>query len=60
MSVHTGNLEEVYQKKTDKEHVLDNPDTYTGSMDIVDIETFVYDEKENKIIKINNFDHYLK
>ena len=56
MSVHTGNLEEVYQKKTDKEHVLDNPDTYTGSMDIVDIETFVYDEKENKIVnkKLND------
>ena len=26
-------LEQKYQKKTDKEHVLDNPGTYTGSME---------------------------
>ena len=50
MSVQNGNLEEIYQKKTDKEHVLDNPDTYTGSMDIVDVETYVYDESKDKIV----------
>lgn len=26
-------LSKKYQKKTDKEHILDNPDTYTGSME---------------------------
>ena len=26
-------LESQYQKKTDKEHILDNPDTYIGSID---------------------------
>ena len=30
------NLVKTYQKKTDKEHVLDNPDTYTGSMEFTD------------------------
>ncbi len=29
-------LSKVYQKKTDKEHVLDNPDTYIGSKECVD------------------------
>ena len=28
-------LQETYQKKTDKEHVLDNPDTYIGSIELV-------------------------
>ncbi len=43
------NLVKTYQKKTDKEHVLDNPDTYTGSMNFTDYETYVYNEKDDKI-----------
>ena len=39
-----------YQKKTDKQHVLDNPDTYTGSMEPTNIETYVFDTENNKII----------
>ena len=31
-------LAHKYQKKTDKEHILDNPDTYTGSMECVETE----------------------
>ena len=34
-------LSEKYQKKTDKQHVLDNPDTYTGSMEMTDYDTYV-------------------
>jgi DNA topoisomerase-2 len=34
-------LAQKYQKKTDKEHVLDTPDTYTGSMTLTDYDTFV-------------------
>ena len=41
------NLVKTYQKKTDKEHVLDNPDTYTGSMNFTDYETYVYNEKDS-------------
>ena len=30
-----------YQKKTDREHILDNPDTYIGSIELVDSDEFV-------------------
>ena len=36
-------LAQKYQKKTDKQHVLDTPDTYTGSMTLTDYDTFVID-----------------
>lgn len=48
-----------YQKKTDKQHVLDNPDTYTGSMEPTNIETYVFDTKNNKIIK-KNIDNFIE
>ena len=32
-----------YQKKNDKEHILDNPDTYVGSVEKVDADEFIYD-----------------
>ena len=32
-------LAKTYQKKTDKQHVLDNPDTYTGSMEVTECDT---------------------
>ena len=34
-------LAQKYQKKTDKQHVLDAPDTYTGSMTMTDYDTFI-------------------
>ena len=40
-----------YQKKEEKEHILDNPDTYTGSMDKLDIELYVYSDNTKKIVK---------
>jgi DNA topoisomerase-2 len=43
-------LAQKYQKKTDKEHVLDTPDTYTGSMTLTDYDTFVL-ETETIIAK---------
>ena len=42
-------LAQTYQMKSDKQHVLDNPDTYTGSMDLTDYDTFIYDEETNMI-----------
>ena len=39
-----------YQKKTDKQHILDNPDTYIGSIENVDADMWVYDEITKKII----------
>ena len=38
-----------YQKKKEKEHILDNPDTYTGSMDVVDTIAYVFDDSSNSI-----------
>lgn len=43
-------LEQKYQKKSDKQHVLDNPDTYTGSMESTEYYTYIYDE-DSKMIK---------
>ena len=40
-----------YQKKTDKQHILDNPDTYIGSVELVDSEEFIFDETSSTIIK---------
>jgi len=33
-----------YQKKSDKQHILDNPDTYIGSVELVDSNEFIFNE----------------
>ena len=38
-------LDEKYQQKTDKEHILDNPDTYIGSIENISGPMYIYDEK---------------
>ena len=43
-------LAQTYQKKTDKQHVLDAPDTYTGSMDLTDYETYIFNDEASTII----------
>jgi len=42
-------LETQYQKKTDKEHILDNPDTYIGSIDTSIGPMYIL--KEGKIVQ---------
>ena len=42
-------LAKQYQRKTDKEHILDNPDTYIGSVETVDSSMWIYDEANGKI-----------
>ena len=42
-------LAQQYQQKTDKQHILDNPDTYIGSVEIVDANLWVYDDESNSI-----------
>ena len=39
-----------YQKKTDKQHILDNPDTYIGSVETVDANMWVFDNATSKIV----------
>ena len=42
-------LAKQYQRKTEKQHILDNPDTYIGSVENVDANMWVYDENLKKI-----------
>ena len=44
-------LSKKYQKKTDKQHILDNPDTYIGSIENIDSNNYIYDTETNKIIE---------
>ena len=49
-------LAKQYQRKTDKQHILDNPDTYIGSVEQVDADMWVFDSTTNKII-LKNIDY---
>ena len=40
-----------YQKKSDREHILDNPDTYIGSVELIDSNEFILNEDKNSIIR---------
>ena len=44
-------LSKRYQKKTDKQHILDNPDTYIGSIENIDTDYWIY--KNDKILNEN-------
>ena len=46
----TTDLSSQYQKKTDKQHILDNPDTYIGSIENVDANMWVFDDVSKKIV----------
>ena len=39
-----------YQKMSDKEHILKKPDTYIGSIEMAEAETFVYDSATSSIV----------
>lgn len=41
------------QQKTDKQHILDNPDTYIGSVETVDADMWIMNETNDKIIEKN-------
>ena len=46
-------LAHKYQQKTDKQHILDNPDTYIGSIEKVDANLWVLNDYGNNIIEKN-------
>ena len=46
-------LAKKYQKKSDKEHILDNPDMYIGSIEKVNSSMYVYNESNKNIIEKN-------
>jgi len=43
-------LAKQYQRKTDKQHILDNPDTYIGSVENVDAEMWIFDDATGRIV----------
>ena len=43
-------LAKQYQRKTDKQHILDNPDTYIGSVENVDSDMWVFDNDSKRIM----------
>jgi len=43
-------LAQQYQRKSDKQHILDNPDTYIGSVENVDASLWVFDDATQKIV----------
>ena len=42
-----------YQQKTDKQHILDNPDTYIGSVEKIDGDMWIWNEESKKIEEKN-------
>ncbi len=44
-------LSSQYQMKTDKQHILDNPDTYIGSIEEVESSEFIF--QDDKLIQKN-------
>ena len=43
-------LSSKYQKKSDKQHVLDNPDTYIGSVEQVESFNWLLDSSKNLFV----------
>ena len=53
MSATDVNLANKYQQKTDKQHILDNPDTYIGSVEKVDSELWILNDSGDRIVEKN-------
>jgi DNA topoisomerase II len=49
----TTELANKYQQKTDKQHILDNPDTYIGSVENIDADMWILNDTNDKIIQKN-------
>jgi DNA topoisomerase-2 len=47
------NLANKYQQKTDKQHILDNPDTYIGSVEKIDSQQWILNDDNSKIFERN-------
>ena len=46
-------LTNKYQQKTDREHILSNPDTYIGSVEEIDSDSWILNDDGSKIISKN-------
>ena len=43
-------VEDIYQKKSQREHILLRPDSYVGSTEHINKEMWVYDERRERIV----------
>ena len=46
-------LANKYQQKTDKQHILDNPDTYIGSVEKIDSQQWILNDENSRIFERN-------
>jgi DNA topoisomerase-2 len=53
MNAQDANLANKYQQKTDKQHILDNPDTYIGSVEKIDSQQWILNDDNTKIFERN-------
>ena len=53
MNAQDTNLANKYQQKTDKQHILDNPDTYIGSVEKIDSQQWILNDDNSKIFEKN-------
>jgi len=53
MNAQDANLANKYQQKTDKQHILDNPDTYIGSVEKIDSQQWILNDDNSKIFEKN-------
>jgi DNA topoisomerase-2 len=51
------NLAKQYQQKTDKQHILDNPDTYIGSIETVDSAMWICDPADPAKFVLKTIDY---
>jgi DNA topoisomerase II len=53
MNAQDANLANKYQQKTDKQHILDNPDTYIGSVEKIDSQQWILNDDNSRIFERN-------
>ena len=53
MTTTSDELANKYQQKTDKQHILDNPDTYIGSVEKVDSDLWILNDDQTRIVEKN-------
>ena len=53
MNATDANLANKYQQKTDKQHILDNPDTYIGSVEKIESVQWILNDVGDKIVEKN-------
>jgi DNA topoisomerase-2 len=51
MSSKEMSVEKIYQKKSQLEHILLRPDTYIGSVEVLQQEMWIWDFENEKMIK---------